>query len=84
MNTKQRKTLKAVFKTPTPKNIAWKDLESLLLAVDARKTEGSGSRVRFYSEKTFVIFHKPHKQKEAEPGQVKDARHFLTKLGVTP
>jgi len=83
MNTKQRKTLKAVFKTPTS-NIAWKDIESLLLAVGAGKTEGRGSRVRFYSEKNFVIFHKPHKQKEAGPGQVKDARHFLTKLGVTP
>lgn len=84
MKTKQRKTLKTVFKTPTPNNIAWKDLESLLLAAGAGKTECRGSRVRFYSEKTFVIFHKPHKQKKAEPGQIKDARHFLTKLGVTP
>jgi len=83
MNSKQRKTLAAVFKKPAPRNIPWKDVESLLLAVGAVRTAGSGSRIRYYKKRTFVIFHRPHHH-EADPAQVKDARRFLTEIGVTP
>jgi len=84
MNSKQRRTLGALFTDPVPADIAWKDIESLLLAVGCAPIEGSGSRIRFERDGIVATFHRPHPQKEAKRYQVKDAREFLTKLGVTP
>lgn len=84
MNSKQRKTLNAVFKNPVSANIAWKDIESLLVAVGTEVIEGSGSRVRFYKNETIATFHRPHTKKEAKPYQVKDARYFLIQIGIQP
>ncbi len=84
MNSKQRKTLKAVFIDPVSTNIAWKDIESMLVAAGAEAIEGNGSRVRFNKEGIIATFHRPHPQKEAKPYQVKDARFFLIQIGVQP
>jgi len=84
MNSKQRKTLSAVFTDPVSSNIAWKDIEFLLVAVGSEVIEGSGSRVRFNKEGTIATFHRPHPKKEAKPYQVKDARSFLLQIGIQP
>ena len=84
MNSKQRKTLNEVFKNPVPSNLAWKDIESLLVAVGSEVIEGNGSRVRFYNEGIIATFHRPHPKKEAKPYQVKDARSFLIQIGIQP
>lgn len=49
MNSKQRKTLEAIFSTPVPKTLAWKDIESLFRALGCTVVEGDGSRVSFRS-----------------------------------
>jgi hypothetical protein len=46
--------------------------------------EGKGSRVRFAKDLIVASFHRPHPAKEAKRYQVRDAREFLIKLGVTP
>ncbi len=84
MNSKQRKTLASVFSSPTPKNIAWADIESLLLAIGCELIEGSGSRIAFIRDGQKADFHRPHPGKEAKPYQVRNAKDFLTKLGVEP
>ena len=84
MNSKQRKTLASIFSLPTPKNIAWADIESLLLAVGCELIEGSGSRIAFIRDGQKADFHRPHPDKEAKPYQVRNAKDFLTKLGVEP
>jgi HicA toxin of bacterial toxin-antitoxin, len=84
MNSRHRKTLEAVFTEPTKTNIAWADIEALLIAVGCRVIEGSGSRVRFEYRGLITFFHRPHPQKEAIRYQVKEAREFLTELGITP
>ena len=84
MNSKHRKTLNAIFTDPVPSSIAWKDIESLLIAVGAELIEGNGSRVRFNKEETIATFHRPHPQKEAKPYQVRDARYFLKQIGEQP
>ncbi len=84
MNSKQRKTLASVFSSPTPKNIAWADIESLLLAVGCELIEGSGSRIALIRDGQKADFHRPHPGKEAKPYQVRNAKDFLTKLGVEP
>ena len=84
MNSKQRKTLASVFSSPTPKNIVWADIESLLLAVGCELIEGSGSRIALIRDGQKADFHRPHPGKEAKPYQVRNAKDFLTKLGVEP
>ena len=84
VNSKQRKTLTAVFKDPVSGAIAWADIESLLIAVGCTVVEGNSSRVRFVSGGHIASFHRPHPAKEAKRYQVRDAREFLIKIGVTP
>lgn len=84
MNSKHRKTLNAVFTDPVPAGIEWAAIEGLLVAVGCRLVEGAGSRVRFEHLGVVASFHRPHPQKEAKRYQVRDARAFLTKIGVTP
>ena len=84
MNSKQVRTLVAVFKDPVSGTILWSAIETLLVAVGCKVIEGSGSRVSFESRVIVASFHRPHPQKEAKRYQVRDVREFLTKLGVTP
>ncbi len=84
MNSKQRKTLIAVFKDPVSGTIAWADIESLLLAVGCAVVEGNGSRVRFVCGGHIASFHRPDPAKEAKRYQVRDAREFLSLIGVKP
>lgn len=82
MNATHRKTLKAVFKQPTPSSLEWRLIESLFVAAGAIVIEGSGSRVRFELNGVIASFHRPHPHKEAKPYQVRDAREFLSKAGI--
>ncbi len=84
MNNKQTKTLAAVFANPVSGTIAWDDVESLLIAVGCTVIEGNGSRVRFAFKDHIASFHRPHPAKEAKRYQVKDARYFLSQIGVKP
>lgn len=84
MNSKHRKTLDKVFADPVSGTIAWKDIENLLIAAGAEVVEGNGSRVRFVLSDEVESFHRPHPEKEAKRYQVKAARDFLERIGVTP
>ena len=54
------------------------------MAVGCEVIEGSGSRVSFHRDGLVASFHRPHPQKEAKRYQVRDAREYLSKLGVKP
>ena len=84
MNSKQRKTLVAIFKKPTVATIVFSDLEALLVAAGCMLTEGNGSRVRFDNDGLAFSAHRPHPGKEARRYQVEQAREFLAKLEITP
>lgn len=84
MNSKHRKTLEAIFATPTRTSLEWARIEALLVALGCERVEGRGSRVRFVAGGTIGTFHRPHPAKEAKAYQVEDARTFLTAIGVTP
>ena len=84
MNTKQRRTLQAVFDDPISRSINWRDIESLLIAVGAEKVPGRGARVRFVKAGVVASFHRPHPQSEAKPYQIRDVRSFLTQIKVKP
>lgn len=84
MNSTQRKTLEAIFSTPTPRNLEWERIETLFVALSCVVIEGTGSRVRFELSGVIGTFHRHHPAKEAKPYQVKDARLLLTEAGVKP
>ena len=84
MNSKQRKTLGAIFTDPVSGTLAWADIEGLLVAAGARVIEGNGSRVRFVCRDEVESFHRPHPAKAAKRYQVRAARDFLERIGVTP
>jgi len=84
MNSKQRRILAAVFADPVSGNIAWTDIEGLLVAAGARVVEGRGSRVRYERDGDVETFHRPHPAKEAKRYQVRAARQFRERIGVKP
>ena len=84
MNSKHRRTLTAVFADPVSGTIEWAAVEKLLVAAGAQVVEGRGSRVRFEKDGKVATFHRPHPAKEAKRYQVRDARDFLERIGVTP
>lgn len=84
MNSKHRKTLAAIFKDPVSGTLHWSAIESLLVAAGCKVIEGSGSRVRFENDGRIASFHRPHPAKEAKRYQVRDAREYLTYLGIEP
>lgn len=84
MNSKQKKTLQAVFVEPASATIEWRAIESLLVAVGCRMSEGAGSRVRFECRGVIFAAHRPHPRKEAKPYQVRAVREFLDKIGIGP
>ena len=84
MNSKHRKTLAVVFADPVSGPVEWSAVERLLVAAGAQVIEGRGSRVRFEKDGEVETFHRPHPAKEAKRYQVRAARAFLERIGVTP
>lgn len=84
MNKKQRVTLEAVFKRPTQSGIRWTDIESMLVALGAKITEGRGSRLRIELNNEDAVFHRPHPGKETDKGAVVSMQRFLENAGVKP
>ncbi|SDO51692.1 HicA toxin of toxin-antitoxin [Methylobacterium phyllostachyos] len=89
MNNRHRKTLKKVFTDPVSGTIEWAAVEAMLVAAGCVVIEGEGSRVRFSyvaegEEDRIATFHRPHPAKEAKRYQIKDARDFLTQIGLAP
>jgi hypothetical protein len=84
MNSKQRKTLAAVFTEPVSASVEWAAIESLLIAVGCSLVEGAGSRVRFAHGAEVETFHRLYPAKEAKRYQVRAARDFLIRLGIRP
>ena len=59
-------------------------METLLEALGAELSEGSGSRVRVALNGVRAVFHRPHPQKETDKGALTSMRRFLLEAGVTP
>jgi hypothetical protein len=84
MNDRHRRILAAVFADPVSGTVEWAMIEKLLVATGAQVVEGRGSRMRFEKDGAVATFHRPHPAKEAKRYQVRDARAFLERIGVTP
>ena len=84
MKAKHEKTLATIFADPVNGNLNWDRIEALLVALDCRVIEGSGSSVTFEKDGLRAYFHRPHPSRGALRYRIKDARRFLERLGVKP
>ena len=83
MNSKQKKTLELVHRNPIQADVLWDDIEKLLVALGAKLSEGSGSRLRVKLNGVRAVFHRPHPQKTTDKGAVISVRRFLENAGVS-
>ncbi len=83
LNSKQRKTLEAVFGKPTKTNIKWNEVVNLLIALGVKQGQGSGSRVFFIFGNEKLAMHKPHPANTIKRYVVEDIRDFLRRINVT-
>ncbi len=81
MKAKHRRTLEAIFSTPT-RSIVFSDIETLIRALGGEVREGEGSRVVFELKGSRKYLHRPHPGKEAKKYQVEELREWLDKLEV--
>ena len=84
MNAKHRRTLEAIFARPVPSGIHWAEIESLLMALGAERSEGRGSRVRFILNGEEAVFHRPHPRPETDKGAVASMCRFLKTARIYP
>ncbi|CCV12625.1 type II toxin-antitoxin system HicA family toxin [Mesorhizobium sp. STM 4661] len=84
MRGKHRQTLEAIFANPISGSIKWRDVEALLVALEAEMTEGSGSRVRFTIAGQTLFLHRPHPSPDTKRWAIRDIREFLTNVGIRP
>lgn len=77
MNSKQKKTLRAIFEKPTRKNILWEDIEKLFEGLKAEIANKGGSVVTIKLGGRPQTFHRPHPEKEAPAYCVNNIRRFL-------
>ena len=56
----------------------------MLIAIGCERQEGQGSAVRFLRDGEVFDVHRPHPNKEAKRYQIRDAKLFLTRLGIKP
>jgi len=83
VSNKHRQTYEAIFEVPVRADVAWRDIETLLIALSAEITEGNGSRVRVHLNGVRAVFHRPHPRKETDKGAIKSVREFLKRAEIT-
>jgi hypothetical protein len=82
VNSKQQRTLEAIFKKPSPATISWSDIESLFEALGCELSQGAGSRLRVKRKGVRAVFHRPHPSPFTDKGAVESVRRFLQNAGV--
>jgi hypothetical protein len=78
------KTPQAILAHPTSANIAWKDVEALLVGLGADISQREGSRVAIYLFGEVRVFHRPHPLPQTDKGAVVSVRKWLEQHGVKP
>ena len=84
MRAKHRRTLNAVFESPTPSGIRWADIVAMLNAAGVEVIQRSGSRVLLKTGAERIVVHRPHPEPEAGRATVRDIAAFLDAAGVGP
>ena len=78
---RHRRTLERMRATPTPANIRWSEIESLLNALGVNLAERAGSRVQMSKGTEAMVVHRPHPRPETRRGTVRDIVAFIDRIG---
>jgi hypothetical protein len=81
---KRRKTLQALFATPTRASIPFADIERLIVALGGEVRAGAGSRVVFELRGKRTYLHRPHPGRNAKRYQVEEVRESQQSLEIAP
>jgi hypothetical protein len=84
LNSGQRRTLERIFAEPTPRNIRWNDIISLLEALGATIERRGGSSTRVSLGGRLGVFYAPHPRPETPITVVRRIADLLTEAGVQP
>lgn len=76
--------MNSIFEDPVRSNVKWMDVERLLHALGANKSEGRGSRIRIYLRGVRAVFHRPHPGPDTDKGALRSMRRFLNEAGINP
>ncbi len=79
MKKKHQLILKKIYARPVSATIAWKDIESLFIALGAEIEEREGSRVSVFLFNEIHFFHRPHPQPTTDKGAIASIRKWLEK-----
>lgn len=83
MNTKQKRTLQAVYETPTRADIRFDDIVSLVEAYGGHvEKRAAGSRVVMSLGDRRAHIHRPHPNQIVGKCTVEDIRKFLIEAGI--
>ena len=84
IRSRHRRTLERIFAMPTPSDIRWADVESLLIALDVEVLERAGSRVLLSKGNEKAVVHRPHPRPYLLRAVVRRIAGFLVAIGVKP
>jgi predicted RNA binding protein YcfA (HicA-like mRNA interferase family) len=78
------KIIERIKSKPTPRNIKWDDLVTVLKHLGYKVMTNSGSRIKFYkAEKNNMInLHRPHPGNEVKPCFIEYVREKLEEIGL--
>ncbi|MCY4579987.1 MAG: type II toxin-antitoxin system HicA family toxin [Chloroflexi bacterium] len=81
MRRRHRRTLEQMRARPTPADIRWEEIESLLYALGVRLVERAGSRVQLVKGVESIVVHRPHPRPAARRDTVRDIARFIDRTG---
>ena len=81
MRRKHRRTLERMQATPTPVDIRWEEIRSLLNALGVNLVERAGSRVQLVKGTDSIVVHRPHPRPVANRHTVRDIAKFIHGIG---
>ena len=82
MRSKHSKTLVRIYGQPTPVDIRWTEIETMLLAYGVEVVSRRGSRVALTKNGERMVVHRPHPRPETSRATVRDIAMFLKAAGV--
>ena len=84
MLAKHQKTLERLFGKPTPTDLTWTDLASMLEAAQVKVNERPSGFVALVKAGEVMVLRPPHDKPLAVSATVRDIAGFLKAVGVTP
>ena len=81
MRGRHRRTLERMRTVPTPTDIRWAEIESLLGALEVAVVERAGSRVQLVRGSESIVVHRPHPRPVTRRDTVRDIAKFIDRIG---